>query len=78
MAGFTTEFTQADVDAITRSIALGVTEVEHNGKRTRFQSLAAMIELRDRMKSEIAAAAAAAGGSTVMPSMTRRTVYNRG
>lgn len=76
---FITEFTQAQVDALTRSIALGVKETEHNGKRTEFQSIEQMLDLRDRMKAEIAAAAAAAGSTPApMPCMTRPTVYLRG
>lgn len=71
-----TEFTQAQVDALTRAIALGVLETEHNGKRTRFQSTAAMLDLRDRMKAEIAAAAVAPGAP--MPCMTRPTIFFRG
>lgn len=75
---FTTEFTQAQVDALTKSIGLGVLEVEHNGKRTKYQSLAEMLDLRDRMKLEIAAAAnAAAPIPAPMPSMTRATVFWR-
>ena len=77
MTTFTTEFTQTQVDALTRSIGLGVLETEHNGKRTRFQSLSDMLALRDRMKTEIAAAAAAANPPQRMPSMTRRTIYLR-
>lgn len=73
---FTTEFTQAQVDQITRNIASGVREIEHNGKKTQFQSLEEMITLRDRMKTEIAAAAAASPSSKV-PFMTRRTVFIR-
>lgn len=72
---FTTEFTQAQVDQITRSIASGVREIEHNGKKTQFQSLEEMIALRDRMKIEIAAAAPSA--SSRVPFMTRRTVFIR-
>ena len=34
---------------------------DHNGKKTTFQSLQAMLDLRDRMKAELAAAAAALG-----------------
>lgn len=75
---FTTEFTQTQVDALTKSIGLGVLEVEHNGKRTKYQSLAEMLDLRDRMKLEIAAAAnAAAPTPPPMPSMTRPTIYLR-
>ena len=74
---FTTEFTQAQVDALTRNIALGVLEVEHNGKRTKFQSTAQMTALRDRMKSELAAAAASAGQMVAIPCMTRRTAFFR-
>lgn len=77
MAAFTTEFTQAHVDALTRAISLGVLETEHNGKRTRFQSLSDMLDLRDRMKLEIAAADAAANPPERMPSMTRRTIFFR-
>lgn len=75
---FTTEFTQAQVDALTRSIALGVRKVEHNGKTTEYQSVADMIALRDRMKGEIAAAALAAAPTPgPIPSMTRRTIFVR-
>lgn len=77
MAAFTTEFTQAQVDVLTRAIGLGVLEVEHNGKRTKYQSLSEMLTLRDRMKSEIAAAATAASPPASVPCMTRRTIFVR-
>ncbi len=72
---FATEFTQAQLDKLTANIALGVMELEHNGKRTKFQSLKDMKALRDQMKTELAAAA---GPPAAMPSMTRRTAYFRG
>jgi hypothetical protein len=71
---FTTEFTQAQVDALSKQIALGVREVWHNGKKTQFQTIEEMLELRDRMKLEIAAAAPT---PAPMPSMTRPTVFWR-
>lgn len=74
---FTTEFTQAQVDQITKNIASGVREIEHNGKKTQFQTLEEMIALRDRMKTEIAAAVAATSASSKVPFMTRRTVFLR-
>ena len=69
---FMTEYTQAQLDLLTRNMALGVLEVEHNGKRTKFQSLAQMKALRDAMKTELSAAL---GPPASMASMTRRTVY---
>ena len=78
MAAFTTEFTQSQVDALSRAIALGVLKTQHNGKLTEFQSLKDMIALRDLMKGEIAAAAAAQASTPVaIPCMTRRTVFLR-
>lgn len=72
MAGFT----PAQLAALEQSIALGVLKVEQHGKSTTFQSLAQMLDLRDRMKSEITAASAAPG--TPIPCMTRPTYYRRG
>ena len=78
MPAFTTEFTQAQVDTLTTNIALGVREVWHNGKKTEFQTVEEMLDLRDRMKLELAAAASAASQTPpAMPSMTRRTVFFR-
>ena len=75
---YTTEFTQAQVAALSAQIALGVREVWHNGKKTQFQTLDEMIALRDRMKGEIAAAeSAAAPTPKPVPCMTRRTVFFR-
>lgn len=71
---FTTEFTQAQVDALSKQIALGVKEVWHNGRKTEFQTAQEMIDLRDRMKKEIAAASTA---PQPIPCMTRRTIFAR-
>ena len=75
---FTTEFTQAQIAQLSQNIALGIKEVWHNGKRTTFQTIGEMVDLRDRMKAEIAAAAADASSTPPpMPSMTRRTIFFR-
>lgn len=78
MAAFTTEFTQDEVAKLSKNIALGVRELDHNGKKTTFQSIEEMLALRDRMKVEIAAAAAAAAPTpSPIPCMTRRTFFVR-
>ena len=75
MAASTT-FTQGQLTALTAAIALGVKRTEHNGKVTEFQSTAQMLDLRDRMMTELARAEAAPGAP--MPCMTRPTLYLRG
>ena len=72
MAGFTSE----QLAKLEQAIALGARSLEHNGKRTEFQSLTQMLALRDRMRNEIQAEAAAPGAP--VPCMTRPTFYRRG
>lgn len=71
---FTTEFTQDDLTRLTKNIAMGVRELEHKGERTVFQSIEQMMELRDRIRSELAAASST---SAPIPCMTRRTFFVR-
>lgn len=71
MAGFTRD----QLGALERAIALGAKSMEHNGKRTEFQSLEQMLTLRDRMTNEIRAGEAAPGSP--VPCMTRPTFYRR-
>ena len=73
---FSTNFTQGQLDALTNAIATGVKRTEHNGKSTEFQSTAEMLELRDRMQAELAAAAKPSGAP--MACMTRPTIFLRG
>lgn len=78
MAVITTEFTQAQVDALTQALSLGVKEVWHNGRKTEYQSTKEMLDLRDRMKLEIATAAASAASTPApMACMTRPTIFYR-
>lgn len=75
---FTTGFTQVQLAQLEAKIALGVLSVDHNGKKTVFQSLTQMLDLRDRIKAELAAAAAAASPTPVRPPcMTRPTIFCR-
>jgi hypothetical protein len=46
-------FTPGQLEALSAAIAQGVTTVEHNGKRVRYMSLKQMLELRDRMMSDM-------------------------
>jgi hypothetical protein len=47
-------FTQAQVDALTAAIALGVVEVEYpGGRKVKYASLKDMLALRDRMMNDI-------------------------
>ncbi len=71
-----TTFTQGQLAALTAAIALGVKRTEHNGKVTEFQSTAQMLDLRDRMQAELAAASKPADAP--MPCMTRPTIFLRG
>lgn len=48
MAG-SSSFTQAQVDALTAAIAAGALEVTHGDKKVRYNSIADMLRLRDRM-----------------------------
>lgn len=75
---FTTGFTAIQLAQLEANMALGVLAVDHNGKKTTFQSLAQMLALRDRIKAELAAAAAAASPTPVTaPCMTRPTIFCR-
>lgn len=74
---FTTGFTAVQLAQLETNMALGVLSVDHNGKKTTFQSLAAMMELRDRIKAELAQAAAAASPPARAPYMTRPTIFVR-
>ena len=58
------------------NLALGVLSIDHNGKKTTFQSATDMLDLRDRIKSELAAAAQ---GSTPQRGscMSRPTIFIR-
>ncbi|RFB80411.1 phage head-tail joining protein [Methylovirgula sp. 4M-Z18] len=48
-----TDFTQAQLAALTKAIATGVRFVEQGGKRTQFASITDMLALRDRMIREL-------------------------
>ena len=78
MALFTTGFTATQLAALEQNIALGVLSVDHNGKKTTFQSLAAMMTLRDRIKAELAQATATTSPSpSRAPCMSRPTIFVR-
>jgi hypothetical protein len=49
-------YTQADLDALNKAIATGVTEVEYRDRKVRYRSLEEMLRLRDLMKAEISPA----------------------
>ena len=75
---FTTGFTAVQLAQLEANLALGVLAVDHNGKKTTFQSLQAMLDLRDRIKSELAAAAAAlVPPPERAPCMSRPTIFVR-
>ena len=46
-------FTQAQIDALSNAISLGVTEVDYGDKRIRYASIKDMLALRDRMIREV-------------------------
>ena len=70
MAGFTPE----QLAKLEQAIALGARSLEHNGKRTEFQSLTQMLALRDRMRNEIRTDL---DPDNPVPCMTRPTFYRR-
>ena len=75
---FTTGFTAVQLAQLEANLALGVLSVDHNGKKTTFQSLEKMMDLRDRIKAELAAAVAAASSTPVRaPCMSRPTIFIR-
>ncbi len=75
---FTTGFTAAQLAQLEANLALGVLSVDHNGKKTAFQSITQMLDLRDRIKAELAAAAAAlAPPPERAPCMSRPTIFVR-
>lgn len=48
-----TNFTQAQVDALSAALSQGVREVSYNGRKVVYSSTAEMIALRDRMIREL-------------------------
>ncbi len=76
MALFTTGFTGAQLTQLEQNIALGVLSIDHNGKKTTFQNLTAMMTLRDRIRAELAQAAAVASPGPA-PCMSRPTIFVR-
>jgi hypothetical protein len=50
-------FTQSDVDALDRAIAAGELEVENNGRRVKYRSIAELLKARELMIGEVTAAA---------------------
>ena len=75
---FTTGFTAIQLAQLESNLALGILSVDHNGKKTTFQNLAAMMTLRDRIKAELAAAAnGAASPMAPAPCMSRPTIFCR-
>jgi len=46
-------YTQAQLDALKRAIAAGVTEVDYNGRRVKYRSLAEMQRIAELMAEEI-------------------------
>lgn len=51
-------FTVAQLSALENAIASGVLEVEYNGRRTRYQTMAAMLQARNLMRSTLLASGA--------------------
>ena len=75
---FTTGFTAIQLAQLEANLALGVLSVDHNGKKTTFQSAAQMLALRDRIKIELAQAVASASSPAApAPCMTRPTIFVR-
>ena len=66
-------WTQTDLDAFEKSIALGVKEVQYGDKKTVYQTLDEMIRLRDLMRSEVLGQRSMADRRTV--GIFRSTVY---
>ena len=67
----TTNFTQAQLDALTAAIAQGALTVEYEGRRVTYQSAEAMLRLRDRMLRDMNA-----GSGTPRPN-ARPSVFVR-
>lgn len=53
MATGQSPFSQTQLAALTKAIALGVTKVEYNGRTVTYSSLEMMLRLRDRMIREL-------------------------
>lgn len=63
-------WSQAELDALERAIALGVMRVTYDtGKTVEYRSLSDMLSLRDRMRSEL---------GMVAPSAVRLARFSRG
>lgn len=65
-------FTSTELDALKRAYAMGVVEVEYDGKRTKYDSGAAILRRIKVIEAEMAAA------SGTPKSMTVLTSFNRG
>lgn len=52
-------YTQSQLEAIEKAIALGVTRVEYADSVTQYQKLSDLIALRDQMKAELGVETAA-------------------
>jgi hypothetical protein len=72
MATGQSPFSQAQLTALTNAIALGITEVEYNGRTVRYSSLELMLSLRDRMIRELSSQA-----DGVPRPLAHRTVHFR-
>lgn len=62
-------FTQTQLDALEEAIALGALSVRHGDKTVTYDSIPAMLKLRDRMKREI---------SGRKSTLVHRTTFSRG
>lgn len=49
-------FTQQDLTAVERAIASGTLTVEYNGKKVTFRTMGELMQARDLIKSDVAAA----------------------
>lgn len=49
-------FTQQDLVAVERAIASGTLTVEYNGKKVTFRTMGELVQARDLIKADVAAA----------------------
>lgn len=64
-------FTQTELDALKRSYATGVLEVEYDGKKTRYDSGDALMRRIKVIEAEIAAASGAPKSITTLTTFSR-------
>ena len=70
MSAGQSQFSQVQLAALTKAIALGVTKVEYNGRTVTYDSLQMMLSLRDRMIRELSTQ-----GDGIPRPLAHRSVY---